>query len=127
MLFFLGATNTIFSQTDQNISLTSISVVEEKIELTFQSDQQFFIGDNRYVLHIGAQHFLMCKHPGGDESKLTYILSEEEFSSVQDGAQITLVYGYYFSNTQIDGEGPVTEFIGMHWKIGSMNKTLLNR
>ncbi len=116
-----------FGQTSATVTLNSITQTEDVVELNMSSDKPFFIGDNRFVLHIGALHFLRCKHPEGDESKLTFMISEEEFAALRDGGDITLVYGFYYTNTQMDGEGNQAEFTGTNWKVGKLNKALLTR
>lgn len=124
LIFFSSG---VSAQSTPEISLTKIESVDDKIEITFESSERFIIGDNRYVLHAGGNHFMLSKHPGGDEKKLTFLLTEEEYDVLADGSPMMLVYGYFFQNTQLDGEGDSGEYHGPHWKVGNLNKGLLQK
>lgn len=124
-LFFIPIVSQ--AQSEISINLTSIQNVGGTIEVTFETNKQFIVGDNRYVLHTGGQHFMHSKHPGGDEKKITFLLTPEEFDALPDGAEMVVVYGYYYSNVQLDGEGASSDYEGLHWNSGNLDKSLLNR
>lgn len=126
LTFFISITAT-FAQSSETITLNGYTKTgANEVIISLNNTSSFIVGANRYVLHIGAHHFLKNKHPDGRLDEIQFILTVQEFEALQNGAPIVLVYGLYHENTQQDGESLQTNgFTGLHWKIGTFESTQL--
>lgn len=122
-VFSIGASG----QTDQNVTLTSITKSGHEIFIEFSTDQTFIIGDNRYILHVGPHHILRSTHPEGNISRIAFIVDEDEFNTLQDGVEMMLVYGLYDRNKELHSESGKAQFDGQNWTAGKLNKSLLKQ
>ena len=123
-LFYLTHCVSWCQEIDQ-IRIDSITSNNEIVQIHISTSESFIVGANAYVLHIGAKPFRRNIHPNGSLQHIIFSLPEHEFNTLKKTDEIVLVYGYYYSNTQQDGESKQTNgYVGNHWKLGTINKNL---
>lgn len=116
------------AQSTATIELSKIESNDEMVEVSLSSTEDFIVGGNRYILHIGGAHYKYSKHPKGDVKTITFLIPAADFAALPDGEELVLVYGLYPLNTQQDGESSQQNgFDGPNWSAGKLNKSLLNR
>tara|TARA_R110002050_G_C8520572_1_gene477568 strand:+ start:92 stop:493 length:402 start_codon:yes stop_codon:yes gene_type:complete len=121
VIFVLFNASYSFSQIDNTVLLDSIQSNNDETYFYFSTNESFIAGANSYVLHIGAKPFLLNEHPNGNLSRLIFKVPTNDFEALKMNAEIVLVYGFYHSNTQQDGEGNLTNgYVGMHWILGQL-------
>ena len=122
------ASQSVQAQTAPTISVSKMESNEEMVEVSLSSTEEFIVGGNRYVLHIGGSHFKYSKHPKSDIKTITFLIPAADFAALPDGEDMVLVYGLYPLNTQQDGESSQQNgFDGPNWAVGKLNKSLLKR
>jgi hypothetical protein len=115
----------VWSQTENLIQIDSISIDSQKVHIHLYSNEGFIVGANAYVLHIGAKPFRINNHPNGSLQHLIFSINQSDFETLKKTDEIVLVYGYYYSNTQQDGESDQTNgYVGRHWKLGTIKTHL---
>jgi hypothetical protein len=82
------------------------------IEIEVFSRDHFPVRNDPVVLRIGATEFLRSRDPTGELHTLIFTLTEEEFSQVSDGKDVTVYYGR---------GGPKRE----RWNCGKLNKGMI--
>lgn len=110
------------------IKLFSVKKNKENIEICISSKKGFIIGSERYVLHIGDSYFTKSIHPDGNENLIVFKIDFDSFSAIKNNNEMVLVYGLFDSNIKNKKTiGENRTFSGKHWKIGVLDKDLLNK
>ncbi|MDD5571874.1 MAG: hypothetical protein PHD97_12060 [Bacteroidales bacterium] len=127
ILFFL-----FYSFTNAQTNTATITAIHQNdsiIEITITTPTHFHQGANPYVLYIGDKYFSMSKEPkNGEGRNLVFFVPLSEYNELADGSTATLVYGFYNENAPSgNGDNVSREFIGPHWQLGKLNKTILNK
>lgn len=109
-----------WSQSETAVYVDSFHKVKDnQVEVSIKTEESFYIGANRYVLHIGGKHFMRSLHPEGRLDEIIFFMSLDEYNQLINDKPIVLVYGYYYENVEQDGEGAIANgYTGKHWKLG---------
>lgn len=112
----------VFAQSSSSVSLNSITLdaASQMVQLSIKTTEEFVVGSNRYILHIGGKHFLINQHPDGRLDEIIFSIPLADYEQLISGSKIFLVYGYYYENTKLDFEGSSDAAImGTHWVLGN--------
>lgn len=90
----------------QAIPQATIGTVLKKaqtIELTIQSTEAFYVGNNIFLLHIGNSMFHKYKQTDEEgKGKLTYLIPASDYAKLIDGEKLYLTYGVLFAPNKSD-------------------------
>lgn len=122
MLFATG--NTLHAQEKQRVRTAALQQTSSTVYLTITSPKEFYIGNNKYVLHIGTQTFDLYDQSNTDEGVgiLKFHIPAKDFNALPDGEKIYLTYG-----EMDDSSGESLEDLSTHddvrcWYAGKLTK-----
>ncbi|MDC3351698.1 hypothetical protein OAV92_00485 [Crocinitomicaceae bacterium] len=131
ILFFgLSLCISVQAQSDDAVQYNNVSLDEdeETVLLSIKTTESFIVGANRYVLHIGGTTLMQNIHPEGRLDEIVFLIPKTTYQALEKGAEIVLVYGYYYDNSLQDGEeGQVSGYQGKHWKLGPFQPQELSK
>ena len=82
------------AQEKQAVTLFSIIQSGEVIHINLRSPQAFYVGGNRYVLHIADKLFYRVEQiEGRTESRLNFLTTIKDFEATTDNSYVYLTYG----------------------------------
>lgn len=128
-LFFSLGLHTPFSAVAQQKAKAALASVRQHgrtVAFTVTSARKFYVGNDIYVLHIGASDFSYCNQDdSGGSGKLIFFVPKEDYGALKEGAGIYLTYG-------ATGDGPSAaemcrQGMGKCWPLGTYSKKLLTR
>ncbi len=126
-LFVFGRVN------GQNVSKPTIKIESAYkkgsiVYFTVQSNKDFYVGGNVYVLHIGDKQFAHSEQTSKADGsgELSFMIPEADFSTLMDGANVYVTYGQLLDE---DDDRALAELSKQPttqcWSIGQFNKKLL--
>ncbi len=118
--------NNLTAQQKAAASITSVKKTDENIRFTFTSSKPLIFGDNRYVLYIGNKEFTKSEVPGDENNKtITFLLTQNEFSALNEGADIYVTYGHV--NTEEQDMAAYAQKSHKCWALGKFSGSMLTK
>lgn len=117
----IGLSIVVSAQSDDAVHYNNVHLdsASGHVFLSIKTSESFIVGANRYVLHIGGTTLFQNVHPQGRLDEIIFIIPQTTYQELQKGAEMVLVYGYYYDNALQDGEeAQVNGYLGKHWKLG---------
>lgn len=124
LLLFFSCHSRLHSQAKPETVLDKVTQTDNTVRFQLTSSAPFIMGDNYYVLCIGAQAFDKYEmKQDGKVKYLNFLLTADEFSSLQEGVPMYLTYGL-MDPTEQDMELLASQ-TKICWSLGTFSSTLL--
>lgn len=104
--------------------IASVKQSGEVIRFTVTSSKPLIFGNNRYILYIGDKEFTLSETPADENNKtITFLLREDEFKALNEGAVIYLSYGHL----NMEGQDVAAYAQRSHkcWQLGNFRSGML--
>ena len=130
LIGFLSISMLSSAQVKEKTSVYSIKQNNSIVEVTIVSTKPFIVGGNAYLLYIGQQRFTLNRQEKKDgKGYITFLIPQKDFSALEDGADIWLLYGDINTTTSqsIDFTTYAKENPHTCWSIGKLKKKSLKK
>ena len=109
------------------IEISTITQKDSTVSISLTSSKPFYMGGNRYILHIGDKDFkLSSQKVNKGRGVIIFFISANDFNNLQDGSNVYLTYGHLADGTQ-NSEELSSKVSGKYWSLGKFSKNILTK
>ncbi len=116
----------IVAQEKQKATIHSLKQNGNTVALTVTSPNEFYMGGNKHILHIGNKDFDLYDQVNDDGSgSLKFFIPVSDFKALKDGERIYLSYGEMDVENVQEAEAICKQSYSACWSLGKLNKKQL--
>jgi predicted RecA/RadA family phage recombinase len=110
----------------QKVNISLFKQEGKTVTVTITSPNEFYIGGNTHVLHIGDKHFDLNEQNNIDGTGyLKFFIPAADFKDLKEGAKVYLSYGELNTEDEQEVAMMCKEASTPCWSLGKLNKKLL--
>lgn len=114
------------AQEKQKATVSLIRQNGNTVTVTITSSEEFYIGGNTHILHIGNKHYDRNEQNNVDgKGILKFFIPANEFKVLKNGTKMYLTYGELDMENEQEIEAYSKERESRCWALGKLNKKML--
>jgi hypothetical protein len=129
VLLSVAAALTVFAAQAQEKVQAKISAIRQKDEMVtvaVSSAKEFYMGNNKHILHIGNHQYDLYDQENNDgKGLLRFYVPAAEFKQLASGTPVYLSYGELVVEDGLSIEDMCKQNFCPCWSVGKLNKNML--
>lgn len=126
LVFVCFSHNPALAQEKQKAKVSLIKQAGNTVTVTITSNEEFYIGGNTHILHIGNKHYDRNEQNNIDgKGILKFFIPANEFKALKNGTKMYLSYGQLDTGNEQEMDAFSKDKESRCWALGKLNKKML--